>query len=268
MKRRRAPRPRPQALVVAAPALLLPLPLRWQLACSVLALREMLPRMRALAAAHAALPGAGAVCRRVAAGTRLALQAVAPGTPVPLPEPQALAACWMLHTWVLLALGFCLPAAVGVALELHGRPQHQPKRQRARGSDPSRPGSGASSGSQQSLKLEAGQPSTAAQSPAPDPSRQLHSPSRSTASFASSHSLSSGALLAAMLPPARSPSPSSGNSSGSLAARARGSSLLGRLCDHPAAALAAELTRCLLLLLPVCSVVWAGLELLQARPTH
>lgn len=83
--------------------------------------------MLTLATAHAAQPGGGDECAAFVRGARLAVLAVVPGSPVlDLPVPQAARqCCWMAHTWTLVVLGFCLPTAVGLALDLNAARQQR-----------------------------------------------------------------------------------------------------------------------------------------------
>ena len=260
--------------------MLLPLPLQAQAVCGLLALRSLLPRMRALAAARAAAaPGAAAQCRHVFAGMRAAMQFVACGRPVPMPEPAAALTCWMLHVWTVVALGFCLPTAVAYALHRHQRqqqaqpPQQQQAQQQGAGqqhaaaSDASQAGTDTTCSSLHSPGREAaaGEPAAAAAAAAGAPELAAGPQGTSPATPASLGSLSPDARLAALLPPARPPSLRSVCSAGSSRSGQRaalGPSLPVRVLYHPATELTGELTRCLVLTLPVWAIVWASLELL------
>ena len=259
---------------MGAPALLLPLPFYGQLAYGLLALRSLLPRMHAVAAAHAAARGA-AQCHRAVAGMRLAMQAVAPGSPLSLPQPPPAQACWLLHTWVVLCLGFCLPTAVGYAFHRHAhhqqqhhhhhhhhhhQQQQQQRQQQQPAGDPSQAGTATGCGSPHSPTPEAWEPIADATSDPAEVAEGHQAPSPILS--ASPSSLSPGSRLAALLPPARTPSVRSVGSSGSLAALRGGRSLPSRVPDQPPTGCTAELARCLVLMLPVWATVWAGLELL------
>lgn len=148
-----------QALLLAACSLLVPLPLKHHLWVQLLALRLAVWRISPLAALHAALPQSASHCVRWVRGARLAMLAVAPSSAAHAPSPPAGAACWMVHMWVVVMVGFVLPAVVLAALAQHQKQQGQQQQQQpalnARGGNSA---SGTGTGSSTSTNEQAKQP--------------------------------------------------------------------------------------------------------------
>ncbi|KAL4452738.1 hypothetical protein ABPG75_008400 [Micractinium tetrahymenae] len=222
-----------EALLLAACALVLPLPLKAHLWVQALLMRSALTRARSAAQAAA---GAGSHCCSAVfvRGIRLAVQAAVPGAEMaahPLPAQQR--CCIMQRSWLVLMIGFILPSAVVAALEQVARQLADQRHWQGRLR------SGRISSSASSIKSSSG--SSAANGVA-------SGSDGTSAGSSGAGSSGSGVLL----------------QWGAALRHSKRRALAAFWVAHPAAQAAAHLWSWLLLLLPAGTAVWVALEVQAA----